>query len=277
MESTGSQAAQAGAVLGHEGGSTALPYLCDSGWAVFPSLLERYYTRFVTSNSQSLHVHSNGLCVLGVDSAHPQLAPPRKVTAVKYRQHDSKNLLENGVRGKKKSGAVFMLPRDMLCEVMLDDGSSFTVYATVRASVIEINRRLLERPELVGDPSGCGYIAVLQPKMDEKHSIGQACLEFDAESPLTEPSGNAKRKLEGKRVRTAAKRQERERQPCWMFAKRGECKYGDKCRFAHEPEQGSAAGFVSGGGADVLAPVVAEPEVMSSTEGDNAVGPDAAP
>jgi len=245
----------ADAVLGHEGGAL-LPKLCALGWAEYPSLLERYYTPYVTSNSQSLHVHSNGLCVLGIDPAHPQLAPPRKVTRVAYRTHDSKNLLVSDVRGKKKAGAVFVLPRDMLCEVTLDDGSSFTVYAMVRGSVIEINRRLIDRPELLGTSTGAGYIAVLLPKMDEKRSIGQACMEFDQETPLTEPSGNAKRKLEGKRVRTASKKPARDRPPCWTFIKEGACKFGERCRFAHVPAEGSG---------EAAAPVGAEADVPAET------------
>eukprot|EP00965_Chrysotila_dentata_P214733 6188352-Pleurochrysis_carterae.AAC.2 len=144
---------------GHESG-TALSALKD-GWAVFPSVLERYYTAHCTSNHQTLHVHSNGLCLLGISPDHPKLQPPLKVTSVAFRDHDSKNLLTNDVHGKKKAGAVFLLPRDMICQVgisqakeehkacfrvTVSDGSTFVVYACVRGSVIEINRRLLDNP-----------------------------------------------------------------------------------------------------------------------------------
>jgi len=222
---------------GHESG-TALSALKD-GWAVFPSVLERYYTAHCTSNHQTLHVHSNGLCLLGISPDHPKLQPPLKVTSVAFRDHDSKNLLTNDVHGKKKAGAVFLLPRDMICQVTVSDGSTFVVYACVRGSVIEINRRLLDNPELLGSPSGAGYLLVLAPKLDEKRTIGQACLDFDRETPLTEPSGNAKRKAEGKRVRTSSKRQ-RERKPCWAF-QRGNCHYGDQCRFEHGMASPAAA------------------------------------
>ena len=55
--------------------------------------------------------------------------------------------------GKKKGGAVFMGPRDMICTVNVSDGSSFKMYACVRGSIIEINKRLVDEPELLSaDP-----------------------------------------------------------------------------------------------------------------------------
>ena len=42
-----------------------------NGWARWPSVTERYFTTHVMSNHQTVHVHSNGLCVLSVDPSHP--------------------------------------------------------------------------------------------------------------------------------------------------------------------------------------------------------------
>ena len=44
---------------GHVEGQIDMPTLVD-GWAKHPSVLERYYTTYSTSNGQNLHVHSNG-------------------------------------------------------------------------------------------------------------------------------------------------------------------------------------------------------------------------
>ena len=60
--------------------------------------------------------------------------------------------METEVRGKKKAGAIFFLPRDMVCTVTLSDESTVTLYACIRGSVIEVNRRLLQNPELLGTP-----------------------------------------------------------------------------------------------------------------------------
>ena len=78
-----------------------------------------------------------------------------RVAAVKFRSHDGKNLLNTCVSGKKKAGAVFLSERDMVCTVTLSDGSSITLYACIRASVIEVNHNLIARPELLGSPEGC--------------------------------------------------------------------------------------------------------------------------
>lgn len=64
--------------------------------------------------------------------------------------------MEAEVSGKKKGGAVFMSPRDMICSVSLSDGSSFKIFACVRGSIIEINKRLVGEPELLmSDPQVC--------------------------------------------------------------------------------------------------------------------------
>ena len=65
------------------------------------------------------------LIVLGVSPTHPSLQPPLRAVAVKFRSHDGKNLLNTSVSGKKKSGAVFLTERDMVCTVEVSDGSSF--------------------------------------------------------------------------------------------------------------------------------------------------------
>jgi len=150
------------------------------------------------------------------------------VTSVAFRSHDSKNLMETAVRGKKKAGAVFVTPRDMVCTATVSDGSEVVLYACVRASVVEVNQRLIERPELLGTPEG--YVAILMPKLEEKKSIGEACLEFDRQSPLDSLSTNAKRKLEGKAPRSSKQRRQ---SPCFEFERTGACKFGTKCRFAH--------------------------------------------
>ena len=191
--------------LGHVDGNNKSARLGSDGWAVYPSVLERYYETHILSNYQAVSVHSNGcgspptrchvhthaarglaligniaaprLCVLGVAPTHPMLQPPNRVIAVKYRDHDSKNLAELDVSGKKKRGAHWVQPRDLICTVSLSDGSEVTLYACIRGSVIEANLRLVEQPSLLGTPDG--FVAVLMPKIAEKKSVADACLEFD--------------------------------------------------------------------------------------------------
>ena len=89
--------------------------LSAGGWARWPTVLERYYTTYTTSNHQLIHQHSNGLILLGVSPSHPQLQPPRRVVEVAYRSGDGKSLANLAVSGKKKSGASFFTARDMVC------------------------------------------------------------------------------------------------------------------------------------------------------------------
>ena len=109
------------------------------------------------------------------------------------------------------------------------------------------------------------YVAVLMPKLDEKKSIGELLEQFDKETPLASESGNAKRKAEGKPVRSEGSRPDKKqkggdkpKRPCWGWQK-GTCKFGDSCRFLHEgPGQGTAAAVcssTSNGGAAVTAGV----------------------
>jgi hypothetical protein len=255
---------------GHIEGNRSLPDLVD-GWARYPSVVQRYYTTYKTSNHQAVHVHSNSICVLGVDAGHPMLAPPLRVVSVAYRSHDSKSLLgtdPSTVRGKKKAGAVFVNPRDMVCTVGVSDGSEVVLYACMRGSVVEINHRLIERPELLGTPEG--YVAVIMPKIGEKRSIAQAMLDFDRETPLDTLSANAKRKLEGKQVRTNNnKRRKPDKKPCFEFQRAGACKFGDGCRFAHADP---AAAATAEGGAPSTASAAAP---TAEEEGATALGMDA--
>lgn len=172
-------------------GTTRLPDLSPDGWPIYPSVTERYFTTYVTSNHQALHVHSNGICLLGLAPSHPLLAPgAARITGVAFRDHDAKNLLANEVRGKRKSGAVFVLPRDLVASVTTEAGGDpLPLWACVRANVIEVNRRLIEEPELLGSAGGRGWLAVLMPKMAEKGSIGAALLELDRRDAAGRGSG----------------------------------------------------------------------------------------
>ena len=113
---------------GHVDGAN-IPTLVD-GWARYPTVLERYYTTYTTSNGQHLHVHSNGcvesdlrslrrwltvptlarLSVIGLAKTHPLMQPPMEVKRVEFRAHDGKNLLEAEVSGKKKGGLQRAVP-----------------------------------------------------------------------------------------------------------------------------------------------------------------------
>ena len=251
----------------HEELGPMLPTLVG-GWAQYPSVLERYYNTYTTSNHQALHVHSNGICLLGLARTHAALQPGVRVTRVAFRDHDGKNLLATDVRGKRKNGAIFFNPRDMVCELGTSDGATHTLYACVRARVIEINRRLVDDPSLLADAHLGGYVAVLMPKIDEKRSIGEACMEFDHASPLDAPSGNLKRRQENE-ARWGGGKRPRGGKICWEFERKGTCKFGSKCRFVHgaEVDGGASADGAPGPAAETAVPAaVAAPAPADGAE-----------
>jgi len=162
-------------------GTTTLPTLSAAGWPVYPSVVDRYFTTYTTSNHQAIHIHSNGICLLDLAPTHPLLAPGAPpLTSIAFREHDAKNLMTNEVRGKKKAGAVFMLPRDLVATITTADGAEpVPLYACVRASVLEINKALIATPELLRAPGHRGWLAVLMPKLSERGSVGAMLLEYD--------------------------------------------------------------------------------------------------
>ncbi|KOO27533.1 fam206a protein [Chrysochromulina tobinii] len=238
--------------MGHVDGDNKMARLGADGWAQYPSVLDRYYTTHTLSNNQRVSVHSNGLCVIGVAPSHPMLQSPLSVKAVSFRSHDGKKLGEIKVSGKHKTGAHWLNPRDLICTLTASDGSEAILYACIRGSVIEANTRLVDHPELLGTPEG--YVAVIQPKAGEKKSISEACLEFDAATPLSQPSNS------NKKTRVMAK-------PCWDFERSGKCKFGANCRFLHV-EKAAATALDSGA---APAATGAAPSESSANEGD-AVG-----
>ena len=141
------------------------------------------------------------------------------------------------------------------------------------------------------------------PKLQEKRAIGQACSDFDhtvlivrrathcaapptaprhpprrathRASPLTPraaapqtPSGNEKRRQEGKQVRSKGAKRARSdgAKVCWDFSQKGECKFGDGCRFAHgdQPPVPATAGHADG--AEQAAEVATEAAAVAATE-----------
>jgi hypothetical protein len=253
-------------------GTTTMPVLSAEGWAVYPSVMERYFTTYTTSNHQALHVHSNGLCLLSLAPSHPLLVGggPR-ITSVCFRDHDTKDLMSNEVRGKKKAGAIFMGPRDMVATVHTEDGAEpVTLYACVRANVIEVNKELVKSPELLRATGSRGWLAVLMPKMGEKQGIGAALLELERAQAMQQQSGSLKRPLDDNQPAAPEKKKRKAGKVCWDFTERGRCKFGVKCRFSHGEPAASGEGGESAVGGESAAPAVSGEGDTSAVVGESA-------
>lgn len=78
------------------------------------------------------------------------------------------NRLSNAVRGKGKKGAQVVDADAILCYIVTSDGQRHPVRTNVKGKIVEINPKLVERPELIrDDPRGEGYVAILLPKLPD--------------------------------------------------------------------------------------------------------------
>ncbi|KAI9249511.1 hypothetical protein BDA99DRAFT_419700, partial [Phascolomyces articulosus] len=127
-------------------------------WANDPTaLISRYYTLYFHSNSETkLYVRQapNKVCILGMTDQHIALLSakqqqlPIQVTT-------------------KVSANMNIKPGTVLCEVTVGD-SHFPIEAHMYGKFLEINPRLLEKPELLLDmPMTEGYLAVIKAQYED--------------------------------------------------------------------------------------------------------------
>lgn len=110
-------------------------------------------------------VHSNKLCLLTISHHHPILSKRKEITKINYNVGKF-NRLENQVSGKGKRGAQMIGPRSALCIITCSDGTSHTILAGVNGKLIEVNERLLSRPQLlIESPKEEGYLAIVLPPL----------------------------------------------------------------------------------------------------------------
>ncbi|TYZ63304.1 hypothetical protein PybrP1_009093 [[Pythium] brassicae (nom. inval.)] len=142
------------------------------------TMIERYYTELFSCDTmnramedQYVHMHSNRLCVVGVAASHPMLVD--EIEAVEF----SSAVRESKVTGKKKRGGHFLLPGTVLCHVKCKSGKAYALRSCIRGSLIEVNERLLARPQLLQEKAHSdGYLVIIQPKLDEIAEIQQSLL-----------------------------------------------------------------------------------------------------
>lgn len=163
--------------------------------------IERYYTELFSCDvmnrameDQYVHMHSNRLCVVGVAASHPMMAD--EIDSVEF----SSAVTESKVTGKKKKGGHFLLPDTVLCHVKCKSGKAYALRryrmcedgtlcsareappfsharslvcgggSCIRGSLIEVNERLLTRPQLLQEKVRCGGGSALSTFWTSKQS-----------------------------------------------------------------------------------------------------------
>lgn len=108
--------------------------------------------------------HRNGICVLCLSPSHPVVRLGLPVKSVTYRDN-----IDRPVSGKRKRGGTLLHPDSKVAEVECENGRVFSVRASVKGVLVEVNAALSRRPELVrSKPLTDGYIAIVLPAQHER-------------------------------------------------------------------------------------------------------------
>uniref|UniRef100_A0A182PAD8 Actin-binding transcription modulator n=1 Tax=Anopheles epiroticus TaxID=199890 RepID=A0A182PAD8_9DIPT len=133
-----------------------------------PSIVERFYTKLYSVPSskpeepQQILFHSNRICLVGLAKEH--VAFEKGIRSVSF-EVGKVDRSENKVSGRKKSGGMILQADSTLALVTCMDDSVYKVRSCVQGKLVEVNERVVSRPELL-HLSGEGYIAIVMPKIE---------------------------------------------------------------------------------------------------------------
>ncbi|XP_072037984.1 protein Abitram-like [Amphiura filiformis] len=145
----------------------------------YPSVVERYFTPGYRTDLKGqkgedfcILKHSNRVCVVTLAKGHPLLDVGKApVTKVDFQVGENTNRMNNKVTGKGKKGGQWLSEYSVLCRVRCADSTEYTLYSCFKAKLVEVNEKLLERPQLLQEkPSTQGFIAIVLPKLGECES-----------------------------------------------------------------------------------------------------------
>lgn len=137
-------------------------YRIDSS---FPCVTERYFKpRIIPENDQCILVHSNRLCLISIAPTHQIFSKNLEIESVDFETVARKNRLNNKVSGKFKRGGQKLKEKSIICVVKTCDGQEYIIYSCVCGTLVEVNEKLIEEPNLLRDkPWSDGYIAIILP------------------------------------------------------------------------------------------------------------------
>ncbi|KAF5740893.1 protein Simiate [Tripterygium wilfordii] len=134
-----------------------------------PSAVEANFVSYFAADfmksghDQYIYRHANGLCVIGLAPTHVAFKDEGGITAVDFNVGKSDR---SGVKvtGKRKRNAQSFESNTALCKVCTST-SSYIVRCCVKGSLLEVNDRLIKKPELLNSsPDREGYVAIIMPK-----------------------------------------------------------------------------------------------------------------
>lgn len=135
----------------------------------FPCVVDRFYEKYrynykkgETIEEHLVLVHSNGIVLIQLAPSHPAFA--KEIIEVGYNvgQLDRSS---NEVKGKSKRGGLILQEKTQLAVVKCKDGSEYKVISSLPGKLIEVNKALIENPEML-KKEGDGFVAIILPKID---------------------------------------------------------------------------------------------------------------
>ena len=126
----------------------------DEGPAARPALgsWERYYdTVAVAGGTQFVSCAPSHVCVVRLAPAHPAFGDGVVPLRLRFA------VAASGLSGKKKRGAVEVMPDDVVAHVECESGETFPVVAGIRGRVLELNEAAAPADLLGRD----GYVAIV--------------------------------------------------------------------------------------------------------------------
>uniref|UniRef100_A0A7S2W2G2 C3H1-type domain-containing protein n=1 Tax=Mucochytrium quahogii TaxID=96639 RepID=A0A7S2W2G2_9STRA len=127
---------------------------------------DRCFTRFVflgkdgSEGDTLLTIHRNGVVVVGIPPDHPCLdKSKRTITEFSFCDIKGHKLEDIDVSGSRKKGSLKVDCEDCICRVVCSDDKTYKIFVGARGQLIELNKKLLNLPSLLGTRQG--YIAIL--------------------------------------------------------------------------------------------------------------------
>ena len=155
---------------------------------IFPSVVDRFFTRYYhikPGRPKEVYMvlfHSNRVCLICLAPCHPILSQNLNDIKISYNIGNS-DRSANKVKGKGKKGGMALQP-DSTLAILTSDNVNYKVPSCIRSKLIEVNDKLPNKPELLGQ-EGDGYLAIVLPKPENCEDIKTSLLtqeQFDAEN-----------------------------------------------------------------------------------------------
>lgn len=102
----------------------------------------------------------------------------RKVVKIDFnvaKQDRSKSV----VKGKRKKGGIILKPDANLAQITCDDGTEYMLKACVPGTLLEVNERLMEQPDLLMTKSSSeAFVAIIMPGHKDKDKVKELLQQY---------------------------------------------------------------------------------------------------